>query len=184
MIGPSSRGVTSACLAVLMTACGLLAPTPARNRPPLPPREPMPGVAAEDVVAELTAMGFDCEFDRGGDILPSWNCRSGDQDAGDFLDVRLSSEATGPMEGLYAYRHVEGGREGAVDVETLDSLGSDAFDDIVALIVPGDRRPTSADLHAGVASNYPIELGGGWYLGFDRNSISRSLHIVYASDPR
>ena len=144
----------------------------------------MPGLATEDVVAELTAMGFDCEFDPGGDIAPSWGCRSGDQDAGDYLDVSVSSEETGPIEGLFAYRHLAGGGEGAIDAANLDAFGSDAFDDIVALIVPEDRRPTSSELLAGVASNFPMELGGGWYLGFDRNSLSRTLHIIHASDPR
>ena len=178
-----SRLVATTWLAIFLAACGMLAPTPARNRPPLPPSEPFVGVAAEDVVADLTAMGFDCWFDPGGDIPPSWNCRTGSQDVGDYFDVRLASGETGPIEGLFAYRQVEGGAEGAVDPAVLDANGTTAFDDVVALIVPDEHLPTAQELHAGVASNYPMELGGGWYLGFDRNSISRTLRIVHASGP-
>ena len=144
----------------------------------------MPGLLAEDVVDELTAMGFDCGFDPGGDIPSSWNCGLGDQAANDYFEVGVSSGESGPIEGVTGYRQLGDGVGDAVDAEVLDSLAADAFDDIVVMIVPAERRPTSAELLAGVASNYPMELGGGWYLGFDRNSISRTFHIVYASDPR
>jgi hypothetical protein len=141
----------------------------------------MPGIAVEDVVADLTESDYECWFDPGGDIPSSWNCRLGDQGARSYFDVRLGSGERGPVERLFAYRQEEGGIGDPLEVETLDALGTDAFDDLVALVVPAEHRPAVADLHAGVASNYPMDLGGGWYIGFDRNSISRTLHIVYAS---
>ena len=50
----------------------------------------------------------------------------------------------------------------------------------VALIVPEEHRPTDDQLLAGVERHYPMELGGGWFIGFDRNQESRTLHIVFA----
>jgi hypothetical protein len=170
-------------LACLVAACGLVAPTPARHRPPLPPAEPMPELRVEDVVDGLAALGYACWFDPGGDIPSSWHCRLGDQDRNDFVDVGIGSGETGPIEHVSAYRHLGAAQE-PVDAAALDEIGASAFAEVLLLIVPEAHRPTDGELLTGVQSNYPMELGGGWYLGFDRNSISRAMRLVYASDPR
>ena len=169
-------------VASLVMGCGMVVSTPARHRPPLPDPDPMPDLAVEDVVEQLTAMGFDCWFDPPGDIGSSWNCRQGDQDADDYFDVTISSEESGPIDGVSAYMHV-GREEDPIDAEVLDSIGAEAFEQILALVVPEEHRPTTDELHVGMQRNFPIELGGGWYLGFDRNIVSRSLRILHATDP-
>jgi hypothetical protein len=172
----------SVCVAIVLTACGLLAPTPARFRPPLPPAEPMPGLAVEDVIDQLTQAGYECRFDPGGDISSGWNCSTGSQEGGDSFSIGIASGESGPIERLFAYRQM-GHEQNPVDPEALDLAGTEAFADIVARIVPEKHLPSLEELHAGVQRNYPMELGGGWYLGFDRNMISRTFSIVYASDP-
>lgn len=182
VIGARDAGRLAAVgvLVLALAACGVLAPTPARHRPPLPDSMPMPNVSAEDLVASLEILGLRCRFDPGGDIPPSWNCRSGDQRDSDTFDVGLSSDEDGPIESVSASRTVAEDASGPADPAVLDRIGADAFDDVVALVVPEEHRPSFEELLAGVQSNYPMELGGGWYLGFDRNSISRTLRIVYA----
>ena len=170
-------------LACLVAGCGLVGPTPARHRPPLPPAEPMPELTVEDVVDGLSAIGYACRFDPGGDIRSSWNCRLGGQDRSDYVDVGIPSGETGPVERVFA-SWVRGGKQEPVDAAALDAMGTSAFTEVLRLIVPEARRPTDGELLAGVQTNYPMELGGGWYLGFDRNSILRTIHVVYASDPR
>jgi hypothetical protein len=167
-------------LAALLVGCGLLMPTPARNRPPLPEAEPMPNLAVQEVVAQLEVLGFECWYDSGGDIPSSWNCSAENREAADALNVGLASGETGPITNVSAYRHREAEAGEAMDPAALDRLAASEFDDIVALIVPEAHRPTFDGLARGVASNYPMELGGGWYLGFDRSSTSRSLNMVYS----
>jgi hypothetical protein len=53
---------------------------------------------------------------------------------------------------------------------------------LLPLVIPEELRPTDAELLAGVQRNFPMELGEGWFLGFDRSSILRSIHIIYAAD--
>ncbi|HET8777231.1 MAG TPA: hypothetical protein VFN76_06185, partial [Candidatus Limnocylindria bacterium] len=49
-------------LAILAAGCGMLQPTPARFRPPLPDPVPMPGIAVEDVVEQMERSGYACQF--------------------------------------------------------------------------------------------------------------------------
>lgn len=134
----------------------------------------MPNVRSEDVAERLEALGFTCGFDPGGDIRASWGCRMGDQSAMDYLDVHFQSDETGPILSVWAYRGLEG------EPDDLDRSAAAAFhENVIEVVLPEDHRPTVAELLAGVQRNYPVELGGGWFLGFDRNSISRTLHLVY-----
>jgi hypothetical protein len=181
---------TATVMALLLAACGLLQPTPARFRPPLPESEPLPGVAVEDVVAELEQRGFACGFDRGGDVSSGWHCRLGEQGGaepgeGDFFDVALRSDQTGPITGIFSYRSIQLGPDTGPDPAVLDREAAMALHaNVIELVVPEDLRPTEAELLEGVQRNFPIELGDGWFLGFDRNSISRSLNVVYSSEGR
>lgn len=140
----------------------------------------MPNLAVEDVVAQLEMLGFECGYDSGGDIPSSWNCSAENREAADALNVRLESGETGPITNVAAYRHREAEAGEAMDPAALDRLAANEFDTFVGLIVPEAHRPTFDGLARGVASNYPMELGGGWYLSFDRSSTSRRLTIVYS----
>jgi len=47
--------------------------------------------------------------------------------------------------------------------------------------MPEDVRPTEAELLNGIQRNYPMELGDGWFIGFDLSSRHRNIRIVYAT---
>ena len=168
-------------LALAMTGCGLLSPSPARNRPPLPPGQPLPDLAAEDLVAQLELLGYACGFDRGGDIPSRWSCSGPEQDDASWISVGFTSGRDGPINLVGA--HVQADERAAPDAIELDRMATAVFDDVVALVVPEEHRPTADALFVGVQRNYPIELGGGWYLGFDRASVNRRLTILFAEDP-
>ena len=180
--GLQPAAVVVAAALVVLTGCGVLQPTPARFRPPLPPAEPMPDLRAEDVVATLEAEGFDCEFDPPGDIGSSWNCRHGDQDAGDYADVSLASGETGPIDWVSVHRSIQLGPDTGPEPALLDTdAAAGAFSLVVPLIVPEEHRPSPEELLAGVQRNFPMELGGGWFIAFDRNAISRSMSIIFST---
>jgi hypothetical protein len=141
----------------------------------------MPNVAVENVVPELEAVGFDCSFSPETDQPAGWFCRRGDQESGDFADISLRSEETGPINSVFSYLSMQANAELAVEPDVLDRSGSATFEHLVGQLVPEEHRPSADELLAGVKRNFPMELGGGWFLGFDRNSISRSLNIVYAA---
>jgi hypothetical protein len=167
---------------VVLAGCGVLQPTPARFRPPLPAAEPMPELRAEDVVARLEAEEFACSFDPPGDIGSSWNCRLGEQDAGDYADVSLTSGESGPIDWVVVNRTIRLAPDTGPDPAVLDTdAAAGVFGLVVALIVPEAHRPSPEELFAGVQRNFPIELGGGWFIGFERNAISRSMSIIYST---
>jgi hypothetical protein len=164
--------------ATAVAGCGVLQPTPAYFRPELPPAEAIPDLLAEDVVADLQAMGFACEFDPGGDIGSGWSCRRGDVDGGDYLTVGMQSAETGPIDHIGAHRANHSAPEPLVfDLDAAASI----HETLIAIVVPEELRPTEAGLLDGIQRNYPVELGDGWFIGFDRNSISRSVRIVYST---
>lgn len=173
-------------VAVMAAGCGLLTPTPARFRPPLPDGEPLPGPRVDGLLASLEAEGLDCRFDEATDLVDregnphrSWNCRSGDQDLRDWMDVSFSvSEEQGPIESVGSHIF----RDDGSDAGELDAHATAVFDAlVVSPVVPEEFRPTPEELLDGVRRNYPMELGGGWFLGFDRSSISRTIRVVYSS---
>ena len=166
-------------IASQLAACGILTPTPARFRPPLPDPQPMPGALAEDVVADLEALGFDCSFQPPSDIGSGWSCQLGDPDDGDYLSIGFSGGETGPIDNIGAHRTIQP----APDPALLDTSAAADFQvNLLPLVLPEELRPTDEELLAGVQRNYPMELGEGWFIGFDRNSISRSIRVVYAAD--
>ena len=132
---------------------------------------------------QLGLLGFDCWFDRGGDIPSSWNCRRGDQESGDWSDVGMQGGRTGPIESIGASRYILVGPDTGPEPAVLDQSAVALFEEtVVALVLPDEQHPTVEALHSGVQRNFPIELGGGWYLGFDRNANSRSVRVVFAPD--
>ena len=176
-----ARSMVIVLLAAVLAGCGVLQPTPARFRPPLPEAQPMPDLQAEDVVAQLELLGFACWFDPGGDIPSGWNCGRGDQEGGDYLNVALASAETGPIEWVSAYRQIQLGPDTGPAPDVLDRAGATSFhESVIELIIPEGQRPTERGMLAGVQSNYPVDLGGGWFLSFDRNALSRSMSVVYA----
>src|SRR5688500_5754424 len=89
--------------ASVLTACAVMQPTPARHRPPLPIPQQMPAVAVEDVVPELEGVGFECSFSPESDQPAGWFCRRGDQESGDYADISLRSDETGPIDSVFSY---------------------------------------------------------------------------------
>jgi hypothetical protein len=166
-------------VAALLAACGILTPTPARFRPPLPDPQPMPGALAEAVVADLEALGFDCSFQPPSDVESGWGCQLGDPDDGDYLNIGFRGEETGPIDNIGAARTIQP----APDAALLDTSAAADFQvNLIPLVVPPELRPSDEEMLAGVQRNFPMELGEGWILGFERNSISRTIRIVYAAD--
>ena len=143
----------------------------------------MPDLLVEEAVAELEERGFECEFDPPGDIGSSWSCRRGDQEAGDYMGVRFRSAETGPIDTVHADRTIRLEGDTGPEPSVLDAAAAADFHEIVIeMIVPEAQRPTEGGLLAGVQSNYPVDIGEGWFLGFDRNAVSRSMNIVFAAD--
>jgi hypothetical protein len=143
----------------------------------------MPDLEVEVAVAELEQQGFECWFDPGGDIRSAWSCRRGDQAAGDYLAVTFSSAETGPIESVHADRTIRLEGDTGPEPSVLDAAAAAEFHEIVIeMIVPEAQRPTEGGLLAGVQSNYPVDIGEGWFLGFDRNAVSRSMNIVFTAD--
>ena len=171
-------------IASAVTGCGLLYPTPARFHPPLPEPEPMPELRVEELIGFLEAEGLGCAFavtedlvDAKGNPHSGWTCRSGDQEAGDWMDVSATGGEDGPIESVGAHIFRDDG-----SAPELDDHATALFDSlVVSRVVPEEHRPTPEALLDGVRRNYPMELGGGWFLDFERSSISRSIRVIYSS---
>ena len=180
---PIWRTSVLAVTAILLVGCGILQPTPAYFRPPLPDAQQMPDLAVEDAVAQLEQRGFECEFDPGGDIASGWGCRRRNQEAGGSMGVSFRSAETGPIESVYADRTIQVGPDAGPAPEVLDAAAAaDFHESVIELIIPEAQRPTEGGLLDGIRSNYPVDLGGGWFLGFDRSAISRSMNVVFTAD--
>lgn len=179
----TQRSSVPALAVMVLAGCGILQPTPAYFRPPLPDAQQMPDLLVEQAVAELEERGFECEFDPPGDIGSSWGCRRGNQEAGDYMHVSFRSAETGPIESVSASRTIRVEADAGPAPEVLDAAAAaDFHKNVIELIVPEQQRPTEAGLLSGIQSNYPVDLGGRWFLGFDRNATSRSMNIVFAAD--
>jgi hypothetical protein len=177
------RTSSLALMAVLLASCGILQPTPAYFRPPLPDAQQMPDLQVEDAVAELLEGGFECEFDPPGDIGSSRGCRRGDQEGGDYMAVTFRSAETGPIETVSTSRTIRLDGDTGPEPSVLDAAAAADFHEIlIEMIVPEAQSPTEEGMLAGVQSNYPVDLGDGWFLSFDRNAVSRSMNIVFNAD--
>ena len=51
--------------------------------------------------------------------------------------------------------------------------------DLLAVILPEPVLPSEEELLTMVQRTWPVELGDGWMLGFDRASNHRSLQVRY-----
>lgn len=172
---------------VAVAGCGSLQPTPARFHPPLPDPDLMPGTAVEEVVDELELLGYGCRFEPESDvrfldldIQTRWSCGLGDREGGDTSSVALVAEETGPIERVTVYRQVVLGPDTGPDGHVLDREGLEAFRAVVDLIVPEEHRPSDDELVAGIQRNFPMELGEGWFIGYDQSVISRTMYVVLA----
>ena len=69
-----------------------------------------------------------------------------------------------------------------LDRPDLDALAASAFIDVMlAGALPEAVAPTEDELRQHIAANWPVELGEGWLLGFDRNSKLRTMYIQYVT---
>jgi hypothetical protein len=177
-----SRLLVAGSLAAALAACGILQPTPARFRPPLPDAQPMPRLIVEDVTTQLAALGYGCSFDPGGDIPSSWSCVNGDGDRNSSTSVGLAAGEVGPIERVTIYEQMLLGPDTGPEADVLDRIGATAFAPVLEVVLPAAHLPTDEELLAGVHRNYPIELGSGWFIGFDRNAISRTMYVIFAGD--
>jgi hypothetical protein len=177
-----------------MTGCGSFQPfaTPFVPRPALPGGDAFPDITAEEAIERLELLGFNCEYAPDSDIPGGWRCTVGDHgltvelaeivevgggNEGAPISVAIDSEETGLIGGVWGSLYFEPDHP----KEALDQAAATAFSQlIVAVFVPDDVQPTGADMVEMVAANWPTELGAGWLVGFDRNSRSRTMRIVYS----
>jgi hypothetical protein len=179
---------------VVLAGCGSFQPfaTPFVPRPALPPGDAFPDATVEEAVEELEALGFDCAYEPPSDVQGGWRCRLGADGLAFELDgivegqpgneagplsVGMSADETGPIRGVGANAYFQAGHP----KEALDAAAASAFNQVVmAVFVPEELRPTDPEMVELVGENWPAELGEGWLVGFDRNSISRTIRLVYS----
>lgn len=142
----------------------------------------MPRLSVEDVTTQLTVLGYGCGFDPGGDIPSSWSCVNGGADRISSTAVGLTAAEVGPIERVTVYEQVLLGPDTGPEADILDRVGAAAFAPVLEVVLPAEHLPTDEELLAGVHRNYPMELGGGWFIGFDRNAISRTMYVIFAGD--
>ena len=179
---------------VILTGCGSFQPfaTPFVPRPELPPGDAFPDLTVEEAIDRLEGLGFECHYEADSDIPGGWRCIVGEQGLAVEIDeivegmegneagpisVGLAADETGPIWGVFG--SVGFGPDHPK--EALDEAAASAFNQVMlAVFVPEEVRPADPALEELVAANWPTDLGSGWLLGFDRNSISRSMRIVYS----
>ena len=183
-----------AIASVILTGCGSFQPfaTPFVPRPELPRGDAFPNITVEEAVDRLEGLGFECDYEPDSDVPGGWRCIVGDQGLAVEIDeivegiegneagpvsVGLAADETGPI----------GAVSGSVGFgpghpkEALDAAAASAFSQVmIATFVPVEVQPAGPAMVELVADNWPTDLGEGWLLGFDRNSISRSMRIVYS----
>jgi hypothetical protein len=165
------RTAAAATLLVL-SGCGSFQPfaTPFVPRPPLPDGDPWP-VPVEDIIERLEVLGYRCTFEPDSDIPGGWQC---DRDGG--LTAGFNSDETGPIQwgGASIFD------ESAPGKEAMDARAVTVFrGDLLAVVLPEAVLPSEEELLIMVQKNWPVELGNGWILGFERASNNRSLQVRY-----
>ena len=179
---------------MILTGCGSFQPfaTPFVPRPELPPGDAFPNLTVEEAIDRLEGLGFECHYEADSDIPGGWRCIVGDQGLAVEIDeivvgmegneagpisVGIAADETGPIWGVF----------GSVDFgpdhpkEALDEAAASAFSQVmIALFLPEEVQPAGPGMVELVAANWPTDLGSGWLLGFDRNSIHRFMRIVYS----
>jgi hypothetical protein len=162
---------------IFLSGCGSFQPfaTPFVPRPALPRSDVFPGVVAQDAINQLQALEFECEFAPDSDIPGGWGCFRGDQATGNWMQVSINSDETGPIRGAFADLFVEGQSK-----QALDEISATTFQEVMlSVFVPDEVHPEGPDLVDMVSANWPTDLGSGWLLGFDRSSRDRRLNIVF-----
>jgi hypothetical protein len=140
----------------------------------------MPGLRADEVAADLVQRGLDCHFGPPSDIGGGWRCQRGQNDEENDFGIGYSSDEEGPIGEASASQRVFEPNQ-APEPAALDQAVLANFYLFVEVVVPEDVRPTEAELLNGIQRNYPMELGDGWFIGFDRSSRHRNIRIVYAT---
>lgn len=171
----------AALVAMLMLAgCADFDPfaTPFVPRPELPPSVGFPNDLAT-VLDELDALGLRCQYVPDSDLAGGWHCDSqGIEMPNGGINLSMRGPEDGPIAGVWAMV----GEEGHTKAE-MDAIATQMFlPVVVGTFVPEHLRPTEEDFGAMVAANWPVDLGEGWFIGFDRNSISRTTYLVFAGE--
>ncbi|MDQ3149684.1 MAG: hypothetical protein M3Q38_07165 [Chloroflexota bacterium] len=127
-------------------------------------------MAVEDAVEGLEQqLGRECIFSPESGIQGEWGC--GDEGGG----LTLVGAKIGALTSVDAYIHEED-----QSPDFMDRLAAEQFRAILAAIpVPDDVLPSKAELTEAVRANWPMEIGDGWILGFERNGILRTLTVRY-----
>ena len=158
--------------ALLLSGCGSFQPfaTPFVSRPALPPGDPWP-MDAEAVVERLETLGYLCDFEPDSDIPGGWHC-----DGVEGVTVGLGADQEGAVLSAGARMF----DEAAPGKDVMDRRAVIAFSDhVLAALLPDAVLPSDDELLTMVQRNWPVELGDGWILGFDRASNQRTLHVRY-----
>jgi hypothetical protein len=165
---------------LLLTGCGNFDPfaTPFVPRPQLPLSNPFPN-DVETVLEELDALGLRCQFVPDSDIPGGWRCSSQGPDMpNEGISLSLGGPEDGPITGAWAMMGMEDRTK-----DELDAIATEMFLPVViGTFVPEHLRPTEDEFFAMVAANWPVELGEGWFIGFDRNSGLRTTYLVFTGE--
>jgi hypothetical protein len=182
-LGPHSRRMRGCrgsglcallALGLLLAACGMAVPSRG-PRPPLPPRvDPFP-VTVEAAVERIEAeLGHSCFFSPESGPIGEWGCGA------EGRPLTLVGGETGALWAVDA---------AVVDdtqtPEIIDRVAAVEFRTVLAALgVPEDVLPSEVEMTEAVRDNWPLEMGDGWILGFDRTAYLRSLYVRYAEPER
>jgi hypothetical protein len=175
--------VAAVCALLLATGCGVFrpAPTPFIHYPPLPAPEPFPDLTVDQLVGALQEQGLECGFTPDSDIPGGWSCT---QDMAEpwGMDVGFTPE-DGPILTLGASLNAYGdGSDPAANPpnpDEFDAMAAATFHRVLIVPVFGDAGPSVEELTTMVRDNAPRVVDDNWLLHFGRNSILRTMGLIY-----
>ncbi len=161
-------------LGLLLAACGMVIPSRG-PRPALPLRDDPFPVAVEAAVERIEdGLGRNCSFSPESKPIGEWGCGA------EGRPLTLVGGQTGALWAMDAALV-----DDTQSPEMMDRLAAAEFRAVLAAIgVPENVLPSEAEMTEAVRGNWPVEIGDGWILGFDRTDYLRSLKVRYAEPER
>jgi hypothetical protein len=182
MLGRLRAMLGVAVLSIVSSGCGVIGPTPFVHQPPLPQPEPYPDLMVEALVASLEAEGLRCAFTPDSDIPGGWGCEL-ELDGPWSARVSFTPEDGNVVTLGAQVGYFQDGPDPAADPPDpgeFDALAATVFHQLVIIQVFGDEEgPTIDELTAAVHDNTPKVIREEWLLHFGRNSILRTIGVIY-----
>jgi hypothetical protein len=132
----------------------------------------------EDVIQRIELAGMACEYSPDSDIPGGWGCFAGNQQGtpARWLQLSIDSDESGPIRGVLLFVF----DDSRPPPDEMNRHATAIFQEhAIVPFLPEHVRPSDEELLAMVEKNWPVELGDGWLLGFDRSSNQRTLRIVF-----